>query len=356
MKKSLDAKKFNKIVMIGILFGMVTFALPTIIIDPYFHYHAPLESLQYPINNERYQNNGIVRHFTYDALVTGTSMTENFKTSEADELFGVHAIKVPLNGASQKEIRKLIETALRCNDDLKIVFRGLDSNMINKDKNYENREAEPGYPHYLYDNTIFNDAPYVLNKAVLDTSKNVIENTLQNGGTDNFDKYASWNDQKEFGKEIVLQSVSRSEIRDKRKLTENEKQMIAENIRVNVVAMAQEYPDTDFYVFIPPWSICWWGNTKEGGTLNSYLEAEKIAIEEMLTCENIKVFSFSNNFEWTCNLDNYTDQCHYGEWINSEMLQLMAEGKYQLTAENYEAYLKEINTFYTNYDYDSIYE
>lgn len=356
MKKSLDAKKFNKIVMIGILFGMVTFALPTIIIDPYFHYHAPLESLQYPINNERYQNNGIVRHFTYDALVTGTSMTENFKTSEMNLLFEVNAVKVPFNGGSLKENRNLLNTALKSDNNIKMVFYGLDGEQLELDKDYENREARPDYPHYLNDNFLPNDVNYIFNKAILGTTINVIENTIQNKGMVTFDDYMAWSDQVAYGRESVLKRFSRQPICDERKLTENEKQMITENIRVNVVAMAQEYPDTTFYVFIPPWSICWWGNTKEGGALSSYLEAEKIAIEEMLTCENIKVFSFSNNFEWTCNLDNYTDQCHYGEWINSEMLQLMAEGKYQLTAENYEAYLKEINTFYTNYDYDSIYE
>ena len=54
-----------------------------VVVDPFFHYHAPLESLEYPLirDNERYQNDGILRHFTYDTIITGTSMTENFETS-----------------------------------------------------------------------------------------------------------------------------------------------------------------------------------------------------------------------------------------------------------------------------------
>ena len=57
------------------------------IVDPYFHYHKPLAGLEYAIYDERYQNDGIVKHFDYDAILTGTSMTENFKTSEFDALF-----------------------------------------------------------------------------------------------------------------------------------------------------------------------------------------------------------------------------------------------------------------------------
>ena len=67
------------------------------VVDPYFHYHKPLPYFSYTLDNERYQNDGILRHFDYDAVITGSSMTENFKPSELDELFGVNAVKVPFS-------------------------------------------------------------------------------------------------------------------------------------------------------------------------------------------------------------------------------------------------------------------
>ena len=57
------------------------------VVDPYFHYHKPLKGLYYTLDNERSQNDGIIRHFNYDAMIIGTSMAENFKTSEMDELW-----------------------------------------------------------------------------------------------------------------------------------------------------------------------------------------------------------------------------------------------------------------------------
>ena len=59
----------------------------TAVVDPYFHYHGPLEGLSYPDGNERYQNDGIIRNFAYDAVITGNSMTENFRVSELNDLF-----------------------------------------------------------------------------------------------------------------------------------------------------------------------------------------------------------------------------------------------------------------------------
>lgn len=72
---------YLKISILGTLLTLAALAGITIYVDPLFHYHAPLGSLQYPLYDERYMNDGIVRHFDYDAIITGSSMTENFKTS-----------------------------------------------------------------------------------------------------------------------------------------------------------------------------------------------------------------------------------------------------------------------------------
>ncbi len=80
---------FIILVLILILAGSII-----VYLDPFFHYHAPLKGFYYEIDNERYQNDGIMKNFEYDALITVTSITENFKTSELDTLFAVLSIKV----------------------------------------------------------------------------------------------------------------------------------------------------------------------------------------------------------------------------------------------------------------------
>jgi len=105
--------KIWSILCIGIvLVVLMVFALPTAFIDPFFHFHAPREALSYPLNNQRYQNDGIVRHFDYDALITGTSMTENFRTTEFDALFDSKAIKVCYSGGTFPELVSNLEQAL----------------------------------------------------------------------------------------------------------------------------------------------------------------------------------------------------------------------------------------------------
>ena len=120
-----SAKWMIRFVSLFLLILVLVGAL-TVIVDPYFHYHKPLSNISYILDNERYQNNGIVKHFDYDAIITGSSMTECFKPSELNELFGVNAIKVPYSGGSYKEINDNLVVATEHNPNIKMVVRCLD--------------------------------------------------------------------------------------------------------------------------------------------------------------------------------------------------------------------------------------
>lgn len=77
-----------------------------ITIDPYLHYRIPNNGLNYnpKTTSQRYYNAGFIKQFEYDAVITGTSMTENFKTTEFDEIYGCKSIKVSFSGGSYKDI------------------------------------------------------------------------------------------------------------------------------------------------------------------------------------------------------------------------------------------------------------
>lgn len=92
------------------------------------------------------------------------------------------------------------------------------------------------------------------------------------------------------------------------------------------------------------------------GQLPAQIESQKIAIEEMLRFDNIKLYSFFTNYDLICNLDNYKDAVHYSENINSQILIWIKNDEYLLTKDNYQNYLNDITEFYGNYPYDSIYE
>lgn len=348
----MKSDKWNKLVL-GIWLGvLVIIAGITAYIDPFLHYHTPTDGLEYPLQYERYQNDGITKHFEYNALITGTSMTENFKASEFDELWNTKTVKIPYSGASYREINEAIVRALEYNNDIKYVVRSVDSNLLimPADKmNYQN------YPDYLYDDNIFNDVNYLLNKEVLPKTLAVVNYTRAGNRTPDFDEYGNWNLYKEFGRDAVFRGLAPlPTFEEEHKLSKEDYRNIRENVQQNVVQVALDNPQVEFYVFFPPYSMCWWDSMVQTKQLNAQLEAEKIAVEEMLAAGNIKIFAFGDNINLLGNLDNYADALHYGEWVNSDILHWMHEGEYQLTKDNYEDYFIKIKNLYEQYDYSQL--
>ncbi len=346
-------------IIITIMLTLISFcfcASITVYIDPLFHYHKPLQSYEYQLYNERYQNDGITRNFEYDSIITGTSMVENFKTSEADRIFGADFIKVPFWGSRYKETNDNLQRAYDAGKNLAYVIRCLDYTMLVLDKDAYMEEGV--YPTYLYNANPFDDVKYVLNKEILLTyTRNVIKYTKAGNKTTSFDDYQNWNDDYTYGAETVLSSYTLGKKAEtEQDLSEDEAVMINENIRQNVTDLADAHPETTFYLFFPPYSICYWDTLNNDGQINWRIDAEKIAIEEILKHPNIKLYSFCDDFELVCDLDNYRDQAHYGEWVNSWMLEWMHDGERLLTKENYEGYIETIRKFYHSYDYSQLRE
>lgn len=137
MQLKLNGVVWILVFLISVVAILSLIAASVVRIDPFFHYREPqVDKYYYYLNNERSQNNGIVKHFTYDAIVTGTSMTENFRTSEIDRLFGVKAIKTPFSGGTFKEINDNLSVALKNNSDVRMIIRGIDIGKMFDDKDF----------------------------------------------------------------------------------------------------------------------------------------------------------------------------------------------------------------------------
>ena len=75
--KEMTPKKWGTWAIVIILTLVVGMGLLTYIVDPYFHFHAPIEGMSYRLYEQRYINDGISRHFDYDTIVIGNSLSEN---------------------------------------------------------------------------------------------------------------------------------------------------------------------------------------------------------------------------------------------------------------------------------------
>ncbi len=324
-------------------------------IDPYFHYHAPLKGFNYPIYNERYQNYGIAKNFEYNAIIAGTSMTENFKTSEFDRLFGVKSVKLPFSGGSHLEINDELKFAFDHHDNITCVIRGLDLFKAFDTKDSRDYPAD-SYPTFLYDDKLINDVHYLFNRSIF--FKDTAEILIGASKADTFDTYANWNSFYPLGPSGIRNNYTRTAVVPtyNSDITEKEYEDIYGNITENVLKLAENHPETTFYIFISPYSIYFWDYVNELGEIDRFLKVERYLLSLLTGHENIRVFSFFGETETISDPYNYKDIGHYGEKVNSLILEWIKEGRDELTAETYEEYCDWEWDYFHSYDYDSLYE
>ena len=332
--------------------------------DPFFHYRSPRPYLFYDLEEQRYQNDGITRHFDYDAIITGTSMTENFSASEFDRFFGTNSIKVPFSGATYKEIEENLKVSYESGHAPKYVLRGLDYTLLVRDKD-ELRLDMGEYPEYLTNKNPIDDVKYLLNRdAVVTYTIPMLIGYLkgEEGGHTSFDVYSYTASRNQFSKEEALAGrTSFSEPQQINGVLEEEMDMVTENIRSNVLSVAALHPETTFLYFFPPYSMAYFGGLKEDGDLEKELEYKKKAIELMLEYDNIHIYSFTTATDITADLDRYRDQAHYDENVSSWIIEKIAESEngqnpsdFRITRDNAMQYLDEEKDLLMNYDYNSL--
>ncbi len=345
------------IIILGIIICSIT-----VYVDPYMHYHKPLtDTFYYEFDNQRSQNNGIIKHFEYDAIIIGTSMTENTYSSEVDRIFNCNSIKVPFAGATFKELYENINKGLSINSNVKYVIRGFDLNYINADKNYIRTDLGD-YPNYLYDNNPFNDVNYLFNRSVLiKIMKMMIKSILgYPKGITSFDNYSNWMSNFSFGnKEVLKKFIDENRVfvdnEQNEILTDDMKKVIKENIEQNVLSLVEKYPNTSFYYFITPYSAAYWGIQQERGTMLQQIAIKEYAISLIVPYENIHLFGW-NRYDLFDDLNNYKDSSHYGEWINSWIISQMKKESGRLTSENYMEYINNLRNHYMNFDFNTLFD
>lgn len=351
--KEISPKKWG-VCAVGMLAVMVVgMALLTYIVDPYFHYHAPLSGISYRLYEQRYINDGISRHFEYDAVITGNSLSENFRASEFDELFDANSIKLPYSGAGYKELWSALDRTLSYNPSVEKVLVMMDFDDIIKDPDYT-RYSD--YPEYLYDDNVWNDGSYLWNKDTFyrGTMYNLLM-TLKGKESTIFDEYGM--SVEPTGAEIVMPYVGYIRMPEEvpePKYGQDEIQTVRENIQQNVISVIEKYPDIQFYLVYSPSSIARWCVYNNKGQVEYRLEGCRAASELLLNEENVYLYSFLDDSNLICNLNNYTDTIHYTPDISSYILESIAENGHQLSKDNYNAHMDRAITFFSDFDYRSL--
>ena len=340
--------------MIVILLILVSAVV--IYVDPFFHYHAPLKGFPYIVDNQLSQNPGMAERMDYDSCIIGSSMTVNFHTSDFSELMGLKTIKLSYSGAYPRDDYNILSkvfdknTLARKNSAMKAVFLGLDIPTLTAATD----EIKYELPMYLYDKNPVNDVKYLWNKDVV--LEYIFKPIIQRKGTDLSEAYASWWTEEYYNVQYVMHGYEApepvSEEMDKDLLIPQTKA----NLDTNILPFIKDNPDTDFYVFFPPYSILYWNNVLTENHLEATMKQYRFAASELLKYDNVHLFYFQNMEETVTNLSNYADYTHYNPRVNRYMTECFADGTHQVKSiEEFDEELKEMRRIIDDFDFEELF-
>ncbi|WP_029322916.1 hypothetical protein [Butyrivibrio sp. AE3004] len=367
----MTGKKWFKAILILTIATLALIAGVVYFVDPFFHYRAPNGKLFYKLYDQRSQNDGITRNFDYEAIITGTSMCENFKASQFEEGLYCKTVKVVYSGATYKEINDNLKVSYESGHNPEYILRPLDYTLLVRDKD-ELRDDMGEYPYWLTNDNPIDDVKYLLNKDVLlRYAIPALVSPLQGKtpGVTSFDDYSYTDNDNQYGKDYVLLGKKRFKEPEAIEYPGSDTEAMKtlhDNIEQNVVSLARMHPETKFICFFPPYSMVYWGNLYEEGQLDNILAYKEAAINQMLECDNIHIYSFTTHTDITADLSRYRDQAHYDAGVNSFILDtiIMYENGYEetdmfttsdrITKENAIDYLMTEKLLLGNYDYNSL--
>ena len=312
-------------VFLGIVAGLV------IAVDPFFKYHEPLPFLNYIIDNQLSQNYGMIKHFEYDSVILGSSMTVNFDTDLFAKEMGINAIKLSTNAAYPKDIQRMLSLVQDNNENIKRVFLNIDPHNYFADPE---QTAYP-YPEYLYDDNVLNDVKYIFNKDVI--LDYIVKPQVKNESTKRNEIYWSW-PYMWYGKEVIAERYTEPEITANMMQKDVYIEKTEYNLETYILPYISEMADTEFVIFYPPYSILYWYNHMAEGDLEAMLYQSEYIAERLLQYPNVRIFQFQDDYEYITNFDNYSDYTHYRHEMNDYMTKCFANGECELTLTNYKQF------------------
>ncbi len=298
-----------------------------IVIDP-FQVYRLAEHYMPPIDNttQVYSNAGIVRSYEYDSIVVGTSVTENFRPRQMDELLGGRFIKLCSSAGTAYNHAILMDLAFQTHDIKRVVY-GLDVYSFIRGL----EETGTQMPMYLYDDNPFNDVQYWLNRSVLG---NFLPRCLRTWGQTQTDQLRDtmylWQDQYRFGAEYALKGISFRPA-ETRLPADAYIETAAANLQTHLIPFIESNPQTQFDIFFPPYSAAEWVKMESNGTFDALLALRRLCYDALSGYDNVRIYDYAVQEHWVLRIDFYKDSLHYNQWVNDRIVEYIAAGNNLVT-------------------------
>ena len=278
----------------------------------------------------QFQIPGIARHYPYDAVVAGTSTSNNFRAADLADQFGWHAFNFSIAGATIGEQRAVLETALATGKARHVLW-GIDPFAFGRDEG-------GAFPYYLYRDPGWRTAPYFLNLGALIHGVSTL--TLPGARRTSL---ARWTEDAVWDRNYVYGRVQLLTAWDHRHalapVPMPETPALADGAVTRTVAsLARAHPDVEFRIVLMPYNVLYLKFLLEErpGEFDAGCWIDRAIVARVAVLPNARVHDFRDAREITHNIDAFKDLTHFSGEISRQIIHEVAADRRQATPEAFD--------------------
>ncbi len=325
------------------------------VVDPFQQFREPtLYHARFYRSFQRHENPGIARNYRFDRAVVGSSFFENISGSEVDSAFGGgRTMNLCMSAMTAYDERKLLEVILR-KGTVRQVISNVDYNMFSGPVDRSGFAEK--LPLYLYDDTHWNDYPYLLSMVTLRKSLDILVRRRETGQRIDPDKPWYWADEETFGAKNVIARLDYNDLNKHFKQPPRGIEGMMASFEANFVPVVAAHPETTFFFVWPPHSVLVWVDFRERRQLDVSLDFKKRFVEAMSRYPNVRVFDFQDRMDLIGNLDDFRDIYHFSPKISSYVVQAVARDEGRITPQNVDERIARLRQIALGADKKKIFE
>ena len=277
-----------------------------------------------------FQIPGLARHYPYDAVVTGTSTSNNFRPDDLAAALGWHAMNFALAGSLIREQRAALEVSL-ATGKVRNVFWGLDP--------FAFRAAPPrGFPYYLYRDTGWRTAPYFLSLgALLHGVATIGLPDAKRTSLAQWNEERNWDRQYHYGRAELLDAWEHRNVVDPSALPETS--ALADALVADTISsLVRVHPSVQFRLVLLPYSILYDKLLldERPAEFDAKCRLDAAIVDAAGTLPNASVYGFRDDEAITLNLDGFKDLLHFSGEVSRQIVRDVGAGRRLVTAASFD--------------------
>lgn len=295
-------------------------------------------SLDHPTSrdiNEAYHLNALIIRFrSFDSVIAGTSLSQNFKCSSFDKVTGGFSYKLTVSGGKIWQTCKIIDFACR-KQKIKYVLLDLNPQALMWGGPPESGRGSDEM-HYYSENSLPGD---LCDGTTLWSLKDREKYYKRRRSTENDDP-SEWSRDDIYNWEVkrpCSREAFAHDIRQNvagRSAPERRQSYLSFNIHDNLLPLVRRYPDIRFYLFLPPLTPFAYIGSEDA------VPARKAIMDAFLPLPNVRLYDFQSCTEVCMNYDKYCDAVHYSSEISEWILEQIKNDSFRVTPQNRSAFEK----------------